>query len=149
MKINLTPPALIFIVESLPRNTGGCANGPVVRLLTKYENDKGILQHELEHVKQYWSLNLKFTIVLLALATFFNLNPYYAVIGFAAHGLLYGFIKPYRYWAELKAYAVQLQYSEDKEKDLQLFGGFIADSYKLNVSKEKATIALKVFYNKL
>lgn len=143
------PPALVFMVKSLPPNTGGCANGPIVRLLTKYQNDEGILHHELEHVKQFWLLALQTSIIIFAVTRFFKLDPSFAILGIATHSLLYGFVKPYRYWAELKAYAVQLLYSNDKDKDLSLFGSYIADSYKLNVSKEEATVALKVFYDKL
>lgn len=148
MKFSLNPPALIFIVDSLKPNTGGCANGPIVRLLTKYQNDEGILKHELEHVKQFWSLALPITIIIFALTRFLKIDSSYAIIGIATHSLLYGFVKPYRYWAELKAYAKQLYYSKDKEKDLELFGGFIADAYKLNKTKEETTITLKVFYDK-
>lgn len=149
MKFNLIPPALILIVDSLPSGTGGCANGPLVRILTKYQHDEGILKHELEHVKQYWSLNLAVTAILFALSVFFNFDPYYAIAGMSVHSLLYLLVKPYRYWSELKAYAVQLQYSEYLDKDIELFGGFIADCYNLNVSKEEASVALKVFYDKL
>lgn len=149
MKFNTSPPALVFMVDSLPPNTGGCANGPVVRLLKKYENDEGILKHELEHVKQFWFLTIVVGLIILAITTFLRLPIYYAALAVSTHGLLYSVIKPYRYWAELKAYAVQLVYSKDKEKDMELFGGFIATAYKLNKTKEEATIALKVFYDKL
>jgi hypothetical protein len=136
------------MVDSLPPNTGGCANGPVVRLLKKYENDEGILKHELEHVKQFWFLTIAVGLIILAVTTFLRLPIYYAALGISTHGLLYLFVKPYRYWCELKAYAVQLQYSEDKEKDLELFGRFISEFYNLNKTKEETTIALKVFYDK-
>lgn len=149
MKLNTSPPALVFMVDSLPPDTGGCANGPVVRLLKKYENDEGILKHELEHVKQFWFLTIAVCLIILAVTTFLRLPIYYAALGISTHGLLYLFVKPYRYWAELKAYAVQLVYSKDKEKDTELFGGFIATAYKLNKTKEECTVALKVFYDKL
>ena len=131
------------MVSQLPPNTGGRANGPLVRILTKYQHDEGILKHELEHVKQFWSLNLAVTAILFALSVFFNFDPYYAIAGMSVDSVLYSAVKPYRYWAETQAYAKQLQYSVDKEKDVELFGRFIADAYNLNITKEQATERLR------
>jgi hypothetical protein len=44
---------LTFYVHTLPPDVGGCANGPVIRILEKYRNDEGIYRHELMHVKQW------------------------------------------------------------------------------------------------
>jgi hypothetical protein len=149
MRFNLWPLALIFTVDSMSPNNGGTANGPVVRILKKYTNDTGIVAHELEHVKQFWSIALPATVLFYALTVFFNVEPLYAMLGISIHSLLYMVVKPYRYWCELKAYAVQLQHSDNKEKDVALFGSFIAEYYNLKVTREEATVALKVFYDKL
>ena len=77
-------PAFVFYTDNLAEWQGGCANGPVVRIRTKYKDvDTGILQHELTHVKQF-----------------------YRMLGF--HGLLYLLFDTYRYRSEIEAYRVQL-----------------------------------------
>lgn len=143
MRFSLLPPALILMVSQLPPNTGGCANGPVVRLLHKYENDEGILKHELQHVLQFWIVGILASILIFTLSYFFKFNSVYAFLGMSVHSVLYSAVKPYRYWAETQAYAKQLQYSVDKEKDVELFGRFIADAYNLNITKEQATERLR------
>lgn len=32
---------LVFYVKTLPPGVGGCANGPVIRILEKYRGDEG------------------------------------------------------------------------------------------------------------
>jgi hypothetical protein len=44
---------LTFFVKSLPPDVGGCANGPVIRILEKYRDDEGLYRRELTHVKQW------------------------------------------------------------------------------------------------
>ena len=88
----------------------GCAVGPFVFIRQGYENDKGLLEHELCHVKQWWD------------------NP--------IHSLQYLMSKKYRLNCEIEAYKVQNQcYPDDRR---WLFAGFIADHYGLNVSQEEA-----------
>jgi hypothetical protein len=107
---------LTFYVDSLPPDVGGCANGPVIRVLKKYRDDKGILEHELVHVKQW----------------FFTLS---------LHSLLYLIFPEYRLWSEVEAYKEQLKhYSNDRSI---LFAGFIATRYGINVTQEDALKLLR------
>jgi hypothetical protein len=98
-------PALVFFTDNLPAGIGGRANGPIVRIKSKYKQDPGIMAHELEHVKQ-WYLTLML------------------------HPLLYKFNKKYRLWAELRAYKKQLKHiPENRVK----YAGFIATRYGLDL----------------
>jgi hypothetical protein len=72
-------PGLLFYTEKLPAGCGGCANGPIIRIRPRYQNDKGLHEHEAEHVRQWWrTLGL--------------------------HSLLYLVSRKYRLWAEVAAY---------------------------------------------
>lgn len=148
MKIQAFPPALIFYVDALGPNTGGEARGPVVRILKKYLQDEGILKHELEHVKQYWT-GVMIGLGVLALLVLVGVLPqYYALaygisIAAALPSLAYGHIKPYRLWAELKAYAVQVRYKDDKEAAIVKFGTWIFSGYNLGISSEEAIALLR------
>lgn len=97
---------LTFYVDTLPNNSAGCANGPVIRILKSYKSDTGLYQHELLHVKQWFC-----TLTL--------------------HSLLYLAFPSYRKWAETQAYRKQLDYSSNKREDTKLFASFICNHYNL------------------
>jgi len=96
MTLNLWPPALVIFTDRLPDDIGGQARGPVVFIKNKYATDTGLLMHELEHVKQWWSMLCVF------------------------HSLLYRFCWWYRLDSEVQAYLVQMQYPDRKGKQLSL-----------------------------
>jgi len=108
----------IKYVDKLPNEFAGKFYGipffPVIKILKEYKEDKGLLEHELTHYKQY-----KRTLM------FFE--------------LLYSF-KYFRLKFEVEAYKKQLEYCPDnlKEYCLDKFAEFISTKYKLNISKEKA-----------
>ena len=62
-------PSLTIYTDKLPTDVGGCTNGPVVRIRTKYRNDAGIHAHEYEHVWQWWMGVLIGVLAALALIT--------------------------------------------------------------------------------
>lgn len=102
---------LTFFVDSLQPNVAGRANGPVIRILKSYQNDEGIYQHELTHVKQW----------------FFT---------FGLHSILYLFWNKYKLWSEIVAYRKQLNYYPDDRS--ALFATFISTNYGLNISHKEA-----------
>ena len=80
--------------EDLPEKFGGyvelpsilmrvLGDIPTIKIRPKYENDKGLLNHELKHVEQY-SKNI-------------------------FHNILYTFVRSYRYRCELEAYTEQIK----------------------------------------
>lgn len=138
-------PSLTIYTDKLPPDVGGCANGPVVRIRTKYRDDAGIHAHENEHVRQWWTGVLLGGLAVLAIAsTSSEWSAYWPVVlcvGFALHPLAYGLLPRYRLWAEARAYRIQLKhYPDDRSR---LFAGFIATRYNLKISAEKALETLK------
>ena len=87
----------------------GKAFGPVILIRAGYEHDRGLLAHELVHVRQFWRT-------------------------FGLHPLFYWLSKRYRYRAELEAYHEQLRYTNRPE----LFAHYLADKYGLDVSYTEA-----------
>lgn len=113
MKIGRWP--LTFFVATLPPGSAGVANGPVIRILEENRADEGIYQHELEHVKQWLST-------------------------LGLHSLLYLLLKPYRLWAEVAAYRVQMRYPDKRggRLDTDQAALFISRDYGLDISVERA-----------
>lgn len=106
----------VFYVKTLPESMGGCANGPVIRILKQYRGDEGMLQHELVHVKQW-------------LRTF------------GLHPIMYAISKEYRLHAEVEAYREQAKYYPEDRREV--FAYFIAHRYGLQVSIAEALSLLK------
>ena len=104
-------PLTFYTDFGVPDGSAGCARGPAILIRPTYRDDAGLHAHEMEHVWQ-------------GMATLF--------IG---HALLYLFFKPYRLWAEVKAYRKQLELSPGRK---QLFAGFIANDYGLDITVENA-----------
>ncbi len=108
---------IVFYTDRLiPQQFAGCARGPVIFIRPKYKNDKGLLEHEKVHVRQFWR-----------------------TLGF--HGLIYKFSKSYRLKCELEAYSVQLRYSPHSA---DAFAKFIAEKYDLDIAQAEAKEALLI-----
>lgn len=125
---------LTFYVKSLPPGVGGCANGPVIRILDKYRTDRGIYQHELTHVLQWLYAGLAASLLIVAVWSQLQTFPlWWAAIGMVAHSLLYLLVPAYKLWAEVQAYREQAKWYPNDRRPL--FARFIAANYGLKVDQ--------------
>jgi len=108
--------SLVFYTEwFIPKRFGAYTIGPVCLIRTKYKEDRGLLTHELTHVKQFWSNPIMFP-------------------------LRYYFSKEARLKYEAQAYKQQLEYYTT---DLtELFATFLVMNYDLGITLEQARSAL-------
>lgn len=108
-------PVLCFIQKALVPSKYNAKNyGFFIAFDSKYSfNDVALVQHELQHSKQFFRLPL-------------------------LHSLLYRFSKEYRYKSELEAYAVQLSnYSREEQFTLlDYFTKMIYTKYNLSGYKD-------------
>jgi hypothetical protein len=137
--------SLTIYTDKLPPDVGGCANGPVVRIRTKYRADTGIHAHEAEHVRQWWMgvlIGALAALTILLTPTIWSAWwPLVALSGIGLHPLAYLLLPRYRLWAEARAYRIQLKHYPDDRTEL--FAGFIAGRYGLMVSAEEVLLLLK------
>jgi len=106
----------IFYTNKFVNNTdAGTARAMFIWIRPSYKNDKGLLEHELVHVRQFWR------------------NPLF-------FGLLYRFSEKYRFNSEVEAYREQLKHYPDDRSDL--FAKFIVENYRLKVTHSEAKFAL-------
>ena len=102
-------PYLLCYTDRLPSGFKGAANGPFVRIKKSSKNDFGLHVHEETHVRQfYMTLSL--------------------------HSYLYLLYKPYRQWAEVKAFHAQYKTGAD----LNHLSHFLASNYGLKISVNEA-----------
>lgn len=106
---------LTFYVDDLGPDFCGKTYGPVILIRKDCKDDKGLYQHELVHVKQWW-------------------------MTLGIHSILYKFIRKYRFWAELKAYKKQLKYSPNKTA---VFAHYIWSMYNLGMDYYEILAALR------
>jgi hypothetical protein len=133
-------PHILHYTDSIEEGFGGTAQGPYIRIRPKYKDDKGLLAHELEHVKQWWIATI-LSAILIAAGLYHFQEPLYGAIGsIGVHGILYKLIPAYRLWCEVQAHKVQAKYSPHA---IALFAKRIATKYDLNISTEEAEKLLK------
>ena len=131
-------PVPVFITDDMPEWVGGYSKSAGVFVRPKYieEGDHGIINHELQHVRQFWQL------ILLSLAIGGGL--YYAgselwklmpAVGVFAHMSLYRFVPRYRLWSEIDAYKQQIKtYSLSGPSDWMLDA--LQNKYSLTYTRE-------------
>lgn len=122
MKLNLWPFAIIFFTDRLvPERFGAFAVWPFIFIRPKYRNDRGLLEHELQHVRQIFR---------------------YGVLPFP---FLYLLNAEFKLRMEAEAYRVQLIYAPaDANLDAlrDLFAGFLSAKYGLGISRAEARALL-------
>ena len=107
-------PVPVFYVDPFKDGFAGKSNGFFVRIDKNYKDDKGLLEHELQHCRQFYR-----TLML--------------------HGLFYNFSKKYRYKAEIECYKIQIACYDESRHDylIDKFSNFLATKYNLNLDVEK------------
>ena len=104
-------PALVWYGENIAdQKFGGFANGPLIRIRSKYVIDHGLLEHELTHVKQWWRT-------------------------LGIHGILYAVSSKYRLASEVEAYRAQLRLCDPSAVEWMIKA--IQTKYDLSVPEEK------------
>lgn len=116
MKLILWPPALLFYVDSLGKAsklgvTRATSAGFTIRIVKKYKKDKGLVAHELIHVKRWW------------------------LFGMLIHQLLYSFCGRYRLNTECEAYAKQWIVSKYDDSLMDNFVTAIETCYRLEYDR--------------
>lgn len=143
-------PVPVSFTNNMADNTAGYARGPLIRLRPQYQDDRGLLEHELEHVRQFWRVVLSSLLLMalfILLAFWLEDQGWLAVailtpcIGLLTHNFLYARIDAYRLWSEVECYRIQARwYSDDRRP---LFAQFIANDYRLSVSEADALRMLR------
>lgn len=133
-------PHIKILTEKLPARVAGYTTGPVIWIKPRYKDDRGLIEHELVHVYQWYMW--MFPMLILAAVLYPNPSYIYAVAGaIGLAGLVYLLVPKYKLWAEVQAYKEQAKWYPDDRRPL--FAKFIAENYKLNISQAEALAKLK------
>lgn len=136
-------PALVIYTDALPGNMGGMAHTFMVVIRPEYRDDRGLHEHELEHVAQWYAVVA--ATLLLALAAYqyaqTGLALGLAMASIGMQGLLYRSWRKFRLWSEAGAYARQMQFPDRKGKCLSLAAAtarLCSPKYDLRLSDREA-----------
>ena len=134
---------LVQLSENLPNGFGGTAQGPLIRLLEKYKDDVGLLEHEKTHVRQWYAVMalgwLICTLLVLLVSPVFWIG--FGVSPFLQQ-LLYRFVRPYRRWCEVRAYRRQIAVGGYASHDFAV--AHLVEKYHLELDAAEARALLGV-----
>lgn len=108
---------------------------PIIKMNKKFKNDKGLHDHEYEHVIQYCIMFALFSVPLFLLVNWFVA----LLAGAMAHDVLYTVLKPYRKFCEVRAFKKQLKHGGD----INFAAKVLSENYKLGITQEEALRLLK------
>ena len=147
-------PVLVLFTNTVPNGYAGINYGPVIRILNKFKQDEGLVQHELHHAKIWWTW---FVCMSIGLSLFSLTDPTFAVyagnninqdslmfiLGIAVgfRSLMYKFIESVRFKDECACYQIQARYYDD-DRTL-VFAGFVAKDYGLSYTVEQALVKIR------
>ena len=132
---------LIKYAKELPNGFGGTAQGPLIKILSKYKDDSGLLEHEKVHVRQWYAV-LVLVLLISGLLTLLVSPSLWPLCGLAlfGHQLLYKFVRRYRRWCEVQAYRKQLATGGYDSTDFAVTA--LVEKYDLNLSTNEAKALL-------
>ena len=131
----------IEVTDKIGCGFGGAAQGPYIKMLPKYRDDAGLLEHEKAHVRQWYAV-LTIGVLISTLLTLLvpsSIWPLYGLPSFL-HQSLYKLIRPYRRWCEVKTYRKQFATEVYDGNDFAVTA--LVEKYDLNLSADEAKALL-------
>lgn len=136
----------ITIYTDLPAGVGGSTIACFVKIDNACKGDKGILAHELIHVRQFW-LYVAIGCIFAALLAFLPALAPYAylwsvpiTVGFSTHMLLNTVSRRYRLMVEVIAYKEAAKFYDTDM--YPTYAKFLASQYELGITEAEALAAL-------
>lgn len=129
-----------------PKVHGHC-KGPIMTLNRKYKDNKALIAHEEEHIKQWYIMSASLAVTLIPLTNFLNsdLLVLAPALVLAGHNAIYEISRKYRLYCETKAFAKQL--GVDGWEHITLAATFLARDYNLGITEEEAIKSLEKYRN--
>jgi hypothetical protein len=134
-------PHIIRYTDKMPDHVGGYARWFYIAIRPKYKDDKGIHAHELEHVRQWWTMSIVCCALIAGFCHVQGLPYHYAATGLAVHQLLSKFVRPYRQWIEVQAFKEQLKHHEPSY--VTNLARRLSRGYGLKITQEEAEKLLR------
>jgi hypothetical protein len=133
----------ITYTDKVPNGHAGGSQFWNIYINPKYKDDRGLLEHEIDHVGLFWTCFIVSLVILAFSGVYFQ--TFYVLIlvpfCFGLKDILIKF-KPFLQWAEVRAYRKQLKYPPANEGNIdeykKLYARFISERYGLDITQEEA-----------
>jgi hypothetical protein len=132
---------IVKYTDDLAEGFGGSTQGPFIKIRPKYEGDRGLLEHERTHVRQWYVATVLWLSGGVALTLLLSSNWW--LISPAApflHTMLYQFVRPYRRWCEVRAYRQQIAAGGYPSKEFAVTA--LVEKYDLELNLDAANALL-------
>ena len=123
--------------DNIKDGFGGLASMWRIKILNKYKNDVGLLEHEKFHVRCWWYC-LAATWIVALVIYFVGAHGWWSpvfVVGPWMHGMLYR-NKYFRKMVEVRAYKIQIK--KGGYSDVSFAVRALTDKYNLGISESHA-----------
>ena len=132
---------LLTYTDQITAQFGGESCGPRIKIRPKYTDDKGLLEHEKVHVRQWYAVLILGVLFSagLSLVVSPDLWPMYCLAPFL-HTLLYKSVRHYRRWCEVRAYRKQIAVGGYVSNEFSVTA--LVEKYDLDLSYDKARALL-------
>lgn len=114
----MKPAIVIYSDRLVPDRFAGYSYGPIVAIRPACRGDRGLLEHEFVHARQWWR-----------------------GLG-VIHAARYWLSRAYRLRAEVEAYREQLRWCASPDLAAKQFARFLVDKYDLGVTYDEALALL-------
>ena len=128
--------------DKLNGTTRGTSKFFMIQIGTKWYDDKGLLEHEKTHVKQWYTMTFLLSLMVVPFINVIptELLPIILLIIACAHNGLYPISKRYRLYCELQAFASQIN---TNGHGIYHAAKSITENYNLDVSFDDVLIMLR------
>ena len=160
MKIGFTGifPYLLSYTQSMDNKYNGLTRAFYVRIRENKKDDPSILQHELCHVRQWWTVSFIMLTLCALLDYRFNFigvfinninEPYLhssIALCFVTHQILYFFVDEFRFNMESRAYAVSAKMDLLNSVDrIEVYANNLSKYYRLNKTPQQCEQSIRSY----
>ena len=137
---------MIIVTNSnvlIPKPHQAATRGPFIFVRPEHKGDKGLVEHEKVHRRQWLTVSVIACSVLglLIYALMGVEMTHWAALGMGVHGALYTLVPEYRLASEIEAFREQARhYTDDR---MPTFAALLSSNYDLDIYFDEALKALR------
>ena len=133
----------IYTDRFIPKRHQAVTRGPIILIRPEHRDDRGLLEHEREHVRQWLAVSIMACSILgLLIYALMGVEMIqWAALGMGVHGALYSLVPEYRLASEIDAFREQARHYPDDR--IPTFAALLTSNYDLDIYFDEALRELR------